>query len=63
MEHIILKIVGLVLLMFGVIMVYDARILTQKWFGFGDQNEGAMGFKILGWIICIIGALIIYFNQ
>ena len=52
MLQIILRILGLLFLMFGVIMVYDARILTRKWFGFG-----------LGFIFCIIGAIIVYFNK
>lgn len=43
-------------------MIYDARILTKKFFGFGDQNEGASGLKILGFIFAIIGGLIVYFN-
>ena len=60
MVQIILKILGLALLMAGVIMVYDARLLTKKWFGFGDQNEATLGFKILGWIVCIIGGIIVY---
>ncbi len=62
MLQIILKVVGLIFLALGVIMVYDARILTRKWFGFGDQNEAALGFKLLGFIVCIVGALIVYFN-
>ena len=63
MLQIILKVLGLVLLMSGIVMVYDARILTQKWFGFGDQNEASLGFKLLGFIICIGGALFVYFNK
>lgn len=56
-----LTFLGLILVTIGVIMVYDARILTKKLFGFGDQNEAVCGFKILGFIISIIGGLIIYF--
>ena len=63
MWTIILRILGLLLLMSGVIMLYDARLLTKKWFGFGDQNEASLGFKMLGLIFCIAGALIIYFNK
>lgn len=63
MLQIILKIVGLALLMCGVVMLYDARLLTKKWFGFGDQNEASLGFKMLGLIFCIIGGLVIYFNR
>lgn len=59
---IFLTLIGLVLAMIGVIMVYDARILTKKLFSFGDQNEASLGMKILGFIIAIIGGLIIFFN-
>lgn len=58
----ILKLLGLIMVLCGVIMIYDARIITKKFFGFGDQNEGSSGLKILGVIITIIGALIVYFN-
>ena len=60
MLQIILRIIGLVLLMIGVIMVYDARILTRNWFSFGDQNEATLGLKMLGFIMCIIGGLVFY---
>lgn len=59
---IILIFIGLLLAMVGVIMVYDARILTKKLFSFGDQNEASWGLKILGFIISIIGGLMIFFN-
>ena len=49
------------LVLFGVILIYDARIITKKFFGFGDQNEGSSGLKILGFIIAIIGGLALYF--
>ena len=63
MLQILLRVLGMMFLMCGVIMVYDARILTVKWFGFGDQNEASLGFKILGFLFCIIGAIIIYYNK
>jgi len=63
MGKLILLIIGLIIATFGTIMVFDARFLTQKLFGFGDQNEATAGFKILGFIIAIIGALIIFFNK
>ncbi len=63
MLNIILKLVGLLFLLVGVVMVYDARILTKNFFSFGDQNEASAGLKILGFIVCIIGAIIVYFNK
>lgn len=61
MLQIILKFIGSVILLSGVILIYDARILTKKIFNFGDQNEATSGFKILGIFISIIGAFIIFF--
>ena len=61
MFQVIIKLIAIIMVLIGVIMVYDARILTKKFFGFGDQNQAAWGLKILGFIILIIGALIIYF--
>ena len=46
--------------MLGVILVYDARPITKKAFSFGDQNEGSLGLKIIGYAIGLIGALLVY---
>ncbi len=62
MFQIILKLIGITIVLLGVILIYDARIITKKFFGFGDQNEGSSGLKILGFIISIIGATIVYFS-
>lgn len=61
MGKLILEIVGLIIAALGVIMIFDARYLTKRFFGFGDQNDATLGFKILGFIIAIVGALIIFF--
>ena len=61
MGEIIFRLIGALILLIGVILIYDARIITKKMFGFGDQNEATSGFKILGTIISIIGSIIIYF--
>ena len=49
---------GLILSLIGVILVYDARDISKKVFGFGDQNEATAGLKILGFIMAMIGVLI-----
>ena len=61
MFQLIIRLIGLIMILIGVILVYDARIITKRFFGFGDQNEGSTGLKILGFIVAIVGALIIYF--
>lgn len=62
MEKVILIIIGLIIATIGVICIFDARVITKKMFGFGDQNEGSTGLKILGFLVSITSALIIYFN-
>ena len=56
----VLKILALLLILVGVIFVYDARLLSMRWFGFGDQNEATSVLKILGFIFSIIGGIVIY---
>ena len=58
----IISFIALIIVAVGVVMVYDERSITKRLFGFGDQNQAAWGLKILGFIVAIIGALIIYFN-
>lgn len=61
MVQIILRLIGAIILLIGVVLVYDARIITKKVFNFGDQNEATSGFKILGALLVIIGGLIVFF--
>ena len=62
MFQLIIKLIGLIFVLLGTILIYDARIITKRFFSFGDQNEASLGFKILGFVIAIAGALIVYFN-
>lgn len=57
-----LVIIGILIALLGVVIIYDARLLTKKLFSFGDQNEASMGLKILGFILSIVGGLVIYLN-
>lgn len=57
----IIKVIAALMILIGVILIYDARIITKRFFGFGDQNEASAGLKIIGFIIAIIGGIIIYF--
>ena len=59
----VLKIIGAILVVCGVIWVYDARRIIRKYFnGLGDQNEGALGLKLIGGFFGILGGLLIYFG-
>lgn len=58
----IIFLIGTILAMFGVILIYDARPITKKMFSFGDQNDGALGLKITGFLISIIGMILAHCN-
>ena len=55
MFQVIIKLIAVLMILAGVILIYDARIITKKFFGFGDQNEATSGLKILGFFVVIIG--------
>lgn len=61
MLNIIMKLIMMILILIGITLIYDARIITKKFFGFGDQNEGSAGLKIIGFIIAIVGGIAMYF--
>lgn len=52
MWQVIVKLAGAIIVLLGIILVYDARIITKKFFGFGDQNEGAQRFEDFGFCYC-----------
>ena len=54
-----IKILEILFILIGVIFIYDARLLSMRWFGFGDQNEATAGLKILGFIFSMIGAIML----
>ena len=62
MFKVVMMLISAIMILAGVVLIYDARLITKKFFGFGDQNEGSSGLKILGFLIVIIGGLILYFN-
>ena len=55
----IMAIIGTIVVMLGIILIYDARQITKKIFSFGDQNEATLALKVVGFIISIIGGLLI----
>ena len=57
----IVSLLELFVILLGVVLVYDARPITKKVFGFGDQNEGAKVLKITGFILTVIGGMMMLF--
>lgn len=59
--RIFLLLIAVLSLVCGVKFIYDARPIVKKYFSFGDKNEAALGLKILGFILTVIGGSLIYF--
>ncbi|MBO4293047.1 MAG: hypothetical protein J5881_01480 [Clostridia bacterium] len=60
MFPIIIRIIAAIIALIGVILIYDSRIITKNFFGFGDQNEATTGLKIVGFFVAILGGVIFY---
>lgn len=58
---VISALISFIVIMIGIIMIFDARKLTKKWFSFHDQNEGSKWLKIGGFVLAIIGIIVLYF--
>ncbi len=58
----IIQIVALIVIAIGVVMIYDEKKKKKKWFSFGDRNSSVKTLKIIGFIIAIIGSLIVILN-
>ncbi len=59
MMDVVLKLFGAILVLVGIILIYDARPITKKFFSFGDQNEGALGLKMFGFIFTVVGGILL----
>ena len=62
MGQIIIMLIALLLVTLGVVCIFDARLITKRMFSFGDQNDASLGLKILGFLIAIGGALLVFFQ-
>lgn len=48
MLQVIVRLVAVLIVLLGIVLVYDARLLTKRFFGFGDQNEASQRIKDIG---------------
>lgn len=53
--------IGIISIIFGIKFIYDARPIVKKYFSMGDKNEATLGLKILGFLLTIIGGVVVYF--
>lgn len=54
--------IGVIIITLGVKMIYDARPIVKMYFSFGEENDATKGLKIIGFLMSIVGGLLIYFN-
>ena len=59
MLHVIVKLLGAIIILFGVVLIYDARVLVKEYFRNENQNDYSKKAKILGVILSICGGIII----
>lgn len=57
----ILNCIGFLIMAIGVVCVYDARKLTNKFFSSSDANTATRSFKIVGLFIFLIGSGVVIF--
>ena len=55
-----LKLIGSVIVLVGTIFIFDGRRVVKKYFNFGEENLATTGIKSLGFIIVIIGAIMMF---
>ena len=55
----ILKLIGIIIMAVGVVCIYDARKLTKRFFSSSDINDSTKTFKIVGFVITIIGSALV----
>ena len=61
MFQLIIRLLCIIMILLGVILIFDARSITKQFFSFGDQNEGSSGLKILGFIVVMVSGIILMF--
>ena len=52
-----LKFFGSVVVLVGVIFIFDGRRVVKKYFNFGEENNTTLGIKIFGFLMTVVGGL------
>ena len=55
-----LKLIGSMIALVGVVLIFDGRRVVRKYFNYGEENLATAGMKGLGFIIVIVGALMMF---
>ena len=51
--------IGTIMLVLGVKLIYDARLIVKKYFSVNDRNSATLLLKIFGTILVVIGSLLV----
>ena len=54
-----LKLVGVIIIAIGVVSIYDARKITNKFFSTSDINTVTQKLKIAGFAVALIGGILV----
>ena len=54
-----LKLVGVIIIAIGVVSIYDARKITNKFFSTSDINTVTQKLKIAGFAVALIGSILV----
>ena len=60
--NIFLLFIGAILSIIGVIFIFDARIVSEKYFSMQDTNTAITGLKIMGFIMIILSWVLLFNN-
>ena len=59
MLQIIVKLLGAILMLLGVILIYDARVIVNEYFKKDKQNDYTRKSKIVGTVLGVCGGIMI----
>ena len=51
--------IGIIALVIGVKLIYDARPIAKTYFSYNDKNMAVGILKVLGFILAVIGVLLV----
>lgn len=51
--------IGIVLLVIGVKLIYDARLIVKKYLGSGSQNTATLVLKVIGTLCSFLGIILV----
>lgn len=52
--------IGIVLLLIGVKLIYDSRLITEKYFSVKSKSSTVLFLKVFGFALAVIGTLLVY---